>query len=49
MLLYLVNAVSSLTLNTVVGFTAPLQLVKCSLGVEGFAVEDVDSSKVKGL
>lgn len=48
-LLYLVNAVSSLALNTVVGFTTSLQLVKRSLGVEWFAVEDVDSGEVKRL
>lgn len=45
----LVNAISSLALNTVVGFTTSLQLVKRSLGVERFAVEDVDSGEVKGL
>ena len=47
--IYLVNAVSSLALYAVMGFTTSLELVKRSLGIKRFAVEDIDSGQIEGF
>lgn len=46
---YLVDAVSALSLDSVVGLSPALELVEGGTGVERLAVEDIDASQIKGL
>lgn len=46
---YLIDAVSALSFDSVVGLSPALELVEGSAGVERLAVEDIDASQIKGF
>lgn len=45
----LVDTISTLSFNAVMGLSPALQLVKGSASIQGFAVEDIDPSKIERL
>lgn len=45
----LVDTISALSFNAVMGLSSALQLVKRSASIQGLTVEDVDPSKIERL
>ena len=46
---YLINAIPASTLDSVVSFPPPLDLVKRRLGIDGLLVQDVETANIVGL